>query len=751
MIYETVAKGKLTPAFEGETASADAKAAAARVVISGTSITIDLGKQWGRNRTDVGRSVVIVFSDVQAGLVAAGNMFRSSASARGGNLRLLAAAASPAVTVGNILASRTPAAVIAETTGAKVIHADPLSRSVEITPTKVYPGEKKQRFTITFKAPGPMDGSVLSIEIPESLRPDGDPSTPAIDGFATANLAAMGISVLGRGGAKLVAGTADDPNPSIALGGDNDLVINIATIKADQTVVVTYTIDIPALAVPTQAELTAAPTDADGNVTSHFTATTDIDGEGTDDTGTDVTSITGGLIGMAAGSGRMQISPVSIEDSQPSRTFTLTYTAYTALDNANIMITPDGIVLEDDPGTENVTEELQVTSSGSYGYVIGSASPSGNSKGTLDAAMLASGVIEWEGVTLAKNAKLITTVRRVHVTEDAADNYEWVTTVDSIPVMDDTTTEDINEVATLTVVNSDRDAVKFEVVGDGMYSAASKTSIQFRFTAEATPIRDGSVSFVVPSALGSAPAASDAEDTAGTVDVSIDGGKLKGAKKVDQIKVSGRTITVHIERLDITGSVTVTYGKGAAKSATVVAAKAGDVKVIGNYRTSTGTRPAGIATVKILNVADGAAGTVTISPQQVEAGSNHGVVSIKFTALGTMDGGQVSLELPGSGWGTFQRDPAQRNYIQVSGNSSVALTEPTVGETGSKAVAKITKLAAGQSFTFVYGRGSGGSANGAEVQDSIGVATFTIESDGDGDDLFAAVKAKRNRPTPRRL
>ena len=79
-------------------------------------------------------------------------------------------------------------------------------------------------------------------------------------------------------------------------------------------------------------------------------------------------------------------------------------------------------------------------------------------------------------------------------------------------------------------------------------------------------------------------------------------------------------------------------------------------------------------------------------------------------------------------------------------------TEPTVGESSNKAVAKITKLAAGQSFTFVYGGGSAGNANGAEVQDNIGVATFTIESDGDGRWCFRTQSpAKKNRPTPRRL
>ena len=120
--------------------------------------------------------------------------------------------------------------------------------------------------------------------------------------------------------------------------------------------------------------------DADDNVTSHFIATTDIDDGGTS---VGVTSITGGLIGEAPGSGRMQITPISIEDSQKSRTFTLVYTAYTTLENVDIEITPDGIVLDDDISTENVTEGLQDISSGDYGYVTGSVSPSGNIRGNI--------------------------------------------------------------------------------------------------------------------------------------------------------------------------------------------------------------------------------------------------------------------------------------------------------------------------------------------------------------------------------
>ena len=81
------------------------------------------------------------------------------------------------------------------------------------------------------------------------------------------------------------------------------------------------------------------------------------------------------------------------------------------------------------------------------------------------------------------------------------------------------------------------------------------------------------------------------------------------------------------------------------------------------------------------------------------------MISIKFTAIGTMDDGSVSLDLPSTGWGLMQRDPSQRNYIQISGNSNVTLESPAINETSSKAVAKITKLGADQSFTFVYGDG----------------------------------------------
>ena len=213
--------------------------------------------------------------------------------------------------------------------------------------------------------------------------------------------------------------------------------------------------------------------------------------------------------------------------------------------------------------------------------------------------------------------------------------------------------------------------------------------------------------------------------------------------KTDQITVASRTITVNIKTLNVGGSVTVTYGAGGDKEKAVLNAKKATIGINGNYRTSSGTHSAGKAEVKIDNVKDGAAEEVTITPKQVEAGSSHSALYIKFTALGTMgDAGQVSVDLP-SGWGPAQRDPAEHNYIRITGTSNVSIDSPAVGESSSKIIAKIKKLEADQSFTFEYGGGSSSSNNGAEIQDNIDIATFTVESDGDGDGVFDAVTSEK--------
>ena len=70
--------------------------------------------------------------------------------------------------------------------------------------------------------------------------------------------------------------------------------------------------------------------------------------------------------------------------------------------------------------------------------------------------------------------------------------------------------------------------------------------------------------------------------------------------------------TVKIKVLEVGESVVIKYGTGTKK--TLLHNVAADVKVIGNFRTSTGSRPAGTATVTLTKVKDGAAKAVTIDP-----------------------------------------------------------------------------------------------------------------------------------------
>ena len=451
-----------------------------------------------------------------------------------------------------------------------------------------------------------------------------------------------------------------------------------------------------------------------------------------------VTKITGGVVTAPAGSGRAEIKPASINAGIKNRSYTVTYTAYTTLTDTTIKIDTDGLITVDPNPNDTVDVKLQTEFPNKYGYVSGSVSSSASTLGSDKPTISGGNAITWTDVNLVALDKLTTTISRVDVT-DVPNNYVWGIMVGEKPLLDDkNTTED--DRAILSITKTDPEAVKLSVDGDDSFPAASKQTIKFKFTAVDTPIRDGSVWFSIPSALGSGPAASDADaKTAGKVSAGVTSGKLDGTKQTEWLTVSGRTVTVKVKSLDVGGTVTVTYGTdGTAKS--LLHNVAAEVKVIGNYRTTAGTRSAGTTTVTLTNVMDGHAKEVEISPQQAEAGSSHSQINVTFTAIGTMDGGQVSLELPTSGrWGLMQVDPSQPNYVQISGNSNVVLGEPVAGTPSNKAVAKITKLAAGQSFTFSYGGGSGGVNNGAQVQDNTGVATFIIRSDGGGDGVFAAV------------
>ena len=70
--------------------------------------------------------------------------------------------------------------------------------------------------------------------------------------------------------------------------------------------------------------------------------------------------------------------------------------------------------------------------------------------------------------------------------------------------------------------------------------------------------------------------------------------------------------------------------------------------------------------ITVENVAAGS-GTATISPRTVEAGSLVSLTAV-FRADGTMNGGQVDLQMP-EDWGDLQQTEADEdNYVQVTGS-----------------------------------------------------------------------------------
>ena len=298
--------------------------------------------------------------------------------------------------------------------------------------------------------------------------------------------------------------------------------------------------------------------------------------------------------------------------------------------------------------------------------------------------------------------------------------------------------------ARLFVVKTKENSVKLEIIAVNdnpiatpQYPAASEQTIKFRFTATDTPIKGGEVWVKLPSWGG----LTEDADEPGRVSVAAGTGVSLDDTAADQLKVGSGTATVKIKEMPKGGTVTITYGGNAKEVATVQANAEEDIVIRGSFKASANSqaRSAGSVKVEVTNVADGS-GTATIMVSTgddfVQAGSIRNEIRVRFTAAGTMDEGKVSLQIPTS-WGRLQQDRTKRNYIAVEGDASLETV------TSSRTVAKIDELEKDDYITFVYGGGTGGSKSGAQVQDEIGIAEFTIKSDGDGDGVFALVAGEK--------
>ena len=128
---------------------------------------------------------------------------------------------------------------------------------------------------------------------------------------------------------------------------------------------------------------------------------------------------------------------------------------------------------------------------------------------------------------------------------------------------------------------------------------------------------------------------------------------------------------------------------------------------------------------------------------------------MEFTAVGTMDGGAISLERA-KGWGSFQADDATiRNYVEVKVVKGRGKLD-TVDVGPDIVIAYLEAFPANSVIRFTYGNGTVRSQNGAVAQPDIGLAEFTIQTDGDGDGDFDNVRgtertAAEKEKTPKPL
>ena len=175
---------------------------------------------------------------------------------------------------------------------------------------------------------------------------------------------------------------------------------------------------------------------------------------------------------------------------------------------------------------------------------------------------------------------------------------------------------------------------------------------------------------------------------------------------------------VAIERL---GAIEITYGADNTKLA-MAQRTAGTEEIKGYYDAGTAVpeRVSSARDITVTNVADGS-GEATIDNIEVDAGSTDNDFTIRFTAQGSMDGGQVLLVSP-TDWGSFQgTDPAGDNYIDIVASRGGTLEDTGVGN--DRAIAHLESFGYNNNLVFTI--------RNLEAQAHLGIASFVISSAGD--------------------
>jgi hypothetical protein len=198
---------------------------------------------------------------------------------------------------------------------------------------------------------------------------------------------------------------------------------------------------------------------------------------------------------------------------------------------------------------------------------------------------------------------------------------------------------------------------------------------------------------------------------------------------------SGQTITIPITTLAAGGQIQAVYGFGGGTTGAMVQGTQQDnvELTVKSKVSSTGTLSDLISspTVDVLNAADGS-GTVTVSPTAGTAGSTGNTLRFTYTSIGTMDGGEIAIDIPGAGgateWSLPSATQGNDGYAKIIGSTTAQNVGP-LAVAGQTITIPITEMGPNKTIVVDYGNKSGGGA-GATANSTAGTDTFTVQSKG---------------------
>ena len=423
-----------------------------------------------------------------------------------------------------------------------------------VTPTAAFEGESDVDFRIVYTAAGTMYNSKIRVTIPASLLmpdPDANVAPNQQEIFEDA------ITISQRGGVNFGDANGEASGSPVYVGVVENGTIDISIDnlnKGDQVRIFYENITVQALAAGANEMITVG-TDTNEDETDAFTQVGDPIGS----------------VKPKLGSGEITLNPAAVEVNA-IRDYTITYKALTKLENVYLVVQlPTGAFVD---GADGAVESFTTDRVNNDGVLNHAYIP------TVDGQTFTTDndAVVWKIASIAKNGTFRKTIKRLRATGDAG-AYPWTVHLlleDPLTSTPTGTDDQVTTGNTLYVLQAGSDPDNPDVTfgistpipsdsvrGEG-YPAASEQIIAFTFVPGRTPIKDGNVSFRIPSGW-TAPTKTDGAAGEVTVAATILTGDMAVEDK--HLSTSGMEVTVSIVALsrstnDGATSVVVTYTKG---------------------------------------------------------------------------------------------------------------------------------------------------------------------------------------------